>query len=123
MTYEQMLGKLQTIYPHQYPDSVLLMWTKELDNDIIDHIQHYFLMDDIDYRYAEDEIDTDDDLIIDEPSLYIEYLEYKISLANNEYEKANNHAANYNMYYDLWKERYSHQFASESRMPKYIKGL
>lgn len=124
MTISDLFTKLSAIYPHQFEDSILLIWVGELERDIADYLNTTYVNSDADNYYEPDLATTSELLLDNEVSLYIEYLAYKIDLANGEYDRANNHAALFNMYFENWKERYYRiNKDTAKKMPEYIRGL
>lgn len=123
MTNAQIINSLQEIYPHQYPDETILMWIVELDKEIADYLEDNYWNPIYNQHDEDADIDLDTDTLIDEPSIYIEYLEYKVCMANNEFAIANNHAILFNSYFDAWKKRYFHVNRKDHKIPKYIRGL
>lgn len=109
--------------PHQFADETLMMWTDELENEISSYIEFNYVTEEEDEPTEPTEPDINDDLLIDEPSLYIEFLSNKIDLANREYDSANNHAVMFNSLYNNWREKYFRENKATLRPFPYIRGL
>lgn len=125
MTIGTLKDRLQEINPHQYSDNVLNMWIKELEKDLCEYILHGYkdLIDED--TYDPDQLADASEILIDEPTMYIEYLCQRIDYANGEYDRANNHAVMYNTLFEEWKQkhfRYNEENL-ELRDHAYIKGL
>ena len=104
---------LQDITPNQYEEEILRMWVGELDAQLKEYITS-------NYNIIPDE--EEGCTLVNEPSLYVEYLSHKIDFANGEFERANNHAAMYNAILRDWRERFFREHTDELKHePRYLK--
>ena len=141
MTIQEMINRVNVLMPHQYPDDLLLGWVNELEKDIADVLSRYETEDDtetadtietvaVPTEESPEEEDTpsgedteydptnhqsmDEDLQIDEPQIYVPFVIAQICLANEEYDRYNNHTAVFMSKYQDWRDKYI-----RNHMPRY----
>ena len=109
MTIQEIKSRLTEVHPNQYPDGMLIDWVNDVERDVCKYLKNF---DDID----RDAMHTTlaDEVLVDDPNVYVEYLISRICLANEEYDRYNNHAALYNVHIADWKDAYI-----RSHEPKY----
>lgn len=121
MTIRNLFNALKEVCDHQYSDEILLMWLNELEEQLVEYLESGY--DTYETRWSLGNIEQESPLI-DQPSLYIEFLAHKICVANGEFERANNHAALYNTYLLDWRERYFRTHTGTTRTSSdHIRGL
>lgn len=103
MTVQDIKTRLEAEHPHQYNEKMLVEWINDVERDIAMFLRTFegIITEDSEHR-----IDYQDEVTLNEPDLYVQYLISRICLANEEYDRYNSHAALYNARFTDWKERY-----------------
>ena len=101
MTIQNILDRVQLQLPHQYPDDLMIQWVNELEKDIVEVLTHYEDTEDLE---PVPHTAKTDDILIDEPQIYVPYLIAQVCLANEEYDRYNNHAMVFQSRYQDWKD-------------------
>lgn len=103
MTIQEIKDRLDREHPHQYGDEALIAWVNDVDRDVSMWLRPFegLITED-----AEQHDELDDEVMLNEPDVYVEYIISRIALANEEYDRYNNHSAIFNARYTEWKERY-----------------
>lgn len=103
MTIREIKRRLDREFPHQYGDDALIDWVNDVDRDVSMFFRPFegLIAED-----TEQHDDLDDEVMLNEPDIYVEYAVSRIALANEEYDRYNNHAALFAARYAEWKERY-----------------
>ena len=103
MTIQEIKDRLNIEHPHQYSDTMLIAWVNDVERDISMWLRTF---EGIITEESEKHDALTDDVMINEPDVYVEYIISRICLANEEYDRYNNHAALYNERFTEWRERY-----------------
>ena len=103
MTIREIIKRVEKQFPHNYTDDVLLAWTNDLERDIAEVFTHF--EDTKNYTFT-NHTDIDENVQIDEPQIYVPYLISQICLANEEYDRYNNHAEIFQARYQDWKDKH-----------------
>lgn len=103
MTIRTILERVNEQFPHNYNETSLLAWINDLERDIAEVFTHY--EDTEDYTFT-DHTDIDEEVQIDRPDVYVPWIISQICLANEEYDRYNNHAAIFQAKYQDFKEHY-----------------
>lgn len=128
MKISELFTLLQNEYPHQYDNTLLMLWLNECEKDIFRYLQEFHskseylpypvrgdgrLMTDFyvgrPRRHQEQfkpHTNDQEELLVDEPTMYLSWLESKIDYANSEFDRYNNHAMMYSTLNDAWKRDY-----------------
>lgn len=114
MTIQEIYNRLSEIHPNQYSTPLLISWVNDLEKDISVYLSLFH------EPSAEPQEKLDklsDEVTLDEPDIYVEYLISRICLANEEYDRYNTHAALFEARYSEWKDRYirEHQPINKGR--------
>lgn len=103
MTIQDIKNRLAEVHPHQYSDPMIIAWVNDVERDISMYLRMF------DGLAADESVRHDeltDEVMLEEPDIYVEYLISRICLANEEYDRYNNHAALFDVRYAEWKDRY-----------------
>ena len=103
MTIQDVKDRVAREHPNQYTDADLIAWVNDVERDISMWLRTF---EGIITEESEQHDALTDDVMINEPDVYAEYVISRICLANEEYDRYNNHAAIYNGSLTDWKERY-----------------
>lgn len=103
MTIQDIKTRLNREHPHQYDDAALFAWINDVERDIAMFFRPF---EGVVTEDAEQHTALTDEVMLNEPDIYVEYLISKIALANEEYDRYNAHAALFDARYTEWKERY-----------------
>ena len=103
MTIQEIKSRLNEVHPHQYPDSMIIAWVNDVERDISMYLREF---EGIITEESEQHSSLNDEVMLNEPDIYVEYLISRICLANEEYDRYNNHAAIFQARYSEWKDRY-----------------
>ncbi len=104
MTIQTVFSRLNKQFVHQYDSEILMAWINDLERDISQRFL-YPTFSSTPTEYTE-RISESDDLIAEDPDIYIQYLICQICLANEEYDRYNNHMAIFNQKMQEWKDWY-----------------
>lgn len=104
MTIQAIIDRVAEEFPHSYGTKALLAWTNDLERDIAEVLRHYI---DGDEPMTEAHRITDEEVQIARPDIYVPWLISQICLANEEYDRYNNHMAIFQARYQDWKDEYS----------------
>ena len=103
MTIQQIKERLSEEHPNQYSDQMIITWINDVERDISMFLRTF---EGIIAEKSEQHDALTDDVMLEEPDLYIQYLISRICIANEEYDRYNAHADLYNQRLTDWKERY-----------------
>ena len=103
MTIQDIKNRLNEVHPHQYSDTMIIAWVNDVERDISMFFREF---EGIITEESEKHDALTDEVMLEEPDIYVEYLISRICLANEEYERYNNHAAIFQARYSEWKDRY-----------------
>ena len=103
MTIQDIIDRVEIEHPHQYSDEAIIAWVNDVERDIFMWLRTF---EGIITEESEKHSSVDEAVMLNEPDLYAEYVVSRICLANEEYDRYNNHSALYNARMTDWKERY-----------------
>lgn len=103
MTIADIKERLEKEHPNQYDDDLLIQWVNDVERDIAMFLRTF---EGIITEESEEHDELTDDVMLNEPDLYTEYIICRVCLANEEYDRYNNHASLYDARLTDWKERY-----------------
>lgn len=103
MTIQDIKNRLAEVHPHQYSDPMIIAWVNDVERDVSMFLRPF---EGIITEESEKHDALTDEVMLEEPDVYVEYLISRICLANEEYDRYNNHAALFDARYTEWKERY-----------------
>ena len=103
MTIQDIKDRLDAEHPHQYGDDILIEWINDIERDISMFLRTF---EGIITETSEKHDALTDDVMLEEPDIYVQYLICRICLANEEYDRYNVHTDIYNARLTDWKERY-----------------
>ena len=103
MTIQDIKSRLAEVHPHQYSDPMIIAWVNDVERDISMYLR---MFEGIITEESEKHDALTDEVMLEEPDIYVEYLISRICLANEEYDRYNNHAAIYETRCNEWKDRY-----------------
>ena len=103
MTVQEIKDRLSEEHPNQYKDETIIAWINDVERDISMFLRTF---EGIITESSEKHDALTDDVMLEEPDLYVQYLISRICNANEEYDRYNAHADLYNQRLADWKERY-----------------
>ncbi len=103
MTVQEIKDRLSEEHPNQYSDTMILAWINDVERDLSMFLRPF---EGIIAESAEKHDAMTDEVMLEEPDVYVQYLISRICLANEEYDRYNIHAEMYNARISDWKERY-----------------
>ena len=103
MTIQDIKDRLNREHPNQYTNDDIIAWVNDVERDISMWLRTF---EGIITEESEQHSELTDEAMINEPDVYVEYIISRICLANEEYDRYNNHAALYNQRFTDWRERY-----------------
>ena len=103
MTIQDIKNRLTELHPNQYSDNMIIAWVNDVERDVSMFLRPF---EGIITEESEKHDALTDEVMLEEPDIYVEYLISRICLANEEYDRYNNHAALFEARYTEWKDRY-----------------
>lgn len=103
MTINDIKTRVDNERPNQYTSSQLIAWVNDVERDISMSLRPY---EGIVTESSEQHDSLTDQVMLEEPDLYAEYVIARICLSDEEYDRYNIHAALYDERLTDWKERY-----------------
>lgn len=103
MTIQDIITRLEKEHPHQYDEDQVISWVNDVERDIAMFLR---LFEGIIAEDSEMHDIPQDDVMLNEIDIYVEYIIARICLANEEYDRYNNHAAIFDQRLHEWKARY-----------------
>ena len=103
MTVQQIADRVKTQFPHSYDDDMVLTWVNDLERVIAEVFTHY--VDTASYEFTE-HTKMSDTVQLARPEIYVPWVISQICLANEEYNRYNNHIAVFDGKYNDWKDEY-----------------
>jgi len=104
MTVNELLTYQESVYPSQYPNATKIIWLNTVEKQIHDYLSQFDA--DIEEFEPHTTQDLTEDLLIDEPDVYANYLGAMIDFSNGEYNRYNNKVAMYNTMMSDWQAMY-----------------
>lgn len=103
MTIQQIKERLEREHPHQYDDKAVIEWVNDVERDVAMWLRTF---EGVITEDAEQHNALTDEVMLNEPDIYVEYLIARISLANEEFDRYNTHSQLFDARYTEWRERY-----------------
>lgn len=112
MIIRDLLDRVEKEFAHQYESDLLIAWLNELERDIEDFLSGFEGNEDHTFT---PHTSVSDSLQIEEPQIYLPFLIAQVCLANEEYDRYNNHVEIFLAKYQDWKDRYIRKHMPVSR--------
>lgn len=103
MTIRDISNRVNIQFPHSYENPMIIEWVNDLERAIAEVLKHYEGNEE--YTFI-NHTDMEDEVQIDRPEIYVSWIISQICLANEEYDRYNNHAALFQAKYQDWKDEY-----------------
>lgn len=103
MTIQDIKNRVDREHPNQYTDDDIIAWVNDVERDVSMWLRPY---EGIITEDAEQHSTLTDEVMLNEPDVYCEYVVSRICLANEEYDRYNVHSNLFNTRFTEFKERY-----------------
>ena len=111
MNIRDIINRVNIQFPNSYDKDMILAWINDLERDIAEFFTHFKGTED--YIFTE-HTSVEEEPQVQEPRIYVPYVISQVCLANEEYDRYNNHAAVFQSAYQDWKDQYIRE-----HMPRY----